>query len=335
MKKDARNSLVLPFDKGLIAPPTRAHPFHFINAVALSGGEHDWVNSLICQQGSRGDFLVLEQQEYNVAPESTAETLDGAMVLAGKHKRLNENNIAKAWNLVKPGGLIVVAGDKTIGISSLRKYVANMAEIEGSLSKHHGIVFWFNRGIENWDQPDNKQEPLPGMISSPGMFSPDKVDKGSAILADHFDKRVSGNVADFGAGWGYLSTMLLERAGPKLSRLDLYESDHASLEASKINLSNLETDVSSDVFWHDLTLEPVHRRYNWIIMNPPFHTARKGDPEIGGKFIGAARSALAKSGRLLMVANQHLPYEAMLQKHFAKFEILTIANGFKVIEARV
>jgi 16S rRNA (guanine1207-N2)-methyltransferase len=52
-------------------------------------------------------------------------------------------------------------------------------------------------------------------------------------------------------------------------------------------------------------------------MNPPFHTDRKADPELGRRFIASAKRNLRLSGQLFLVANRHLPYEQILTDLFA------------------
>jgi 16S rRNA (guanine1207-N2)-methyltransferase len=43
---------------------------------------------------------------------------------------------------------------------------------------------------------------------------------------------------------------------------------------------------------------------------------------------------LRKSGVLWIVANRHLPYEAVLNEHFKNVRPVADAGGFKVYEAR-
>ena len=45
-------------------------------------------------------------------------------------------------------------------------------------------------------------------------------------------------------------------------------------------------------------------------MNPPFHTRPRADPALGQAMIRKAAAALRRGGRLFMVANRQLPYEA-------------------------
>ena len=74
------------------------------------------------------------------------------------------------------------------------------------------------------------------MSGAAGIFRPD-------LLA--------GKVADFCAGWGYLSAELAQRA-PAITGLDLYEADIEALEAARGNLAGRQ---GTRFFWHDLEAE--------------------------------------------------------------------------------
>jgi 16S rRNA (guanine1207-N2)-methyltransferase len=152
------------------------------------------------------------------------------------------------------------------------------------------------------------------------------------MLAEHFNDRIEGDVADFGAGWGYLGTRLLQ-VSFHVGRLDSIEADFASLAAARGNLEALRVETPLGFHWLDITAEPAPARYDWIIMNPPFHQGRAATPELGAAFISSAGRALKPGGRLLMVANRNLPYEAPLASNFASFAILAEEGRFKVIEA--
>ena len=113
-----------------------------------------------------------------------------------------------------------------------------------------------------------------------------------------------------------------------MTDISLYEADHAALEAAKINAPQ-----AADYHWCDLTREAPRGPFDTIIMNPPFHTGRAAEPALGAAFIEAASKALPQGGRLLMVANTRLPYEAVVTQHFRRFSALVERDGFKVLEA--
>ncbi|MEW6629602.1 MAG: class I SAM-dependent methyltransferase [Pseudomonadota bacterium] len=285
-------------------------------------------------QGFRPHFRALQASGYAVTPRAEGSGFDAALVLAGRHRGQNEMRIAEAMERATPGGLIVVAGGKDEGIDSLRKRVAGLAPIEGHLPKHHGVAFWFRQG--GADAPAALRAANPDLLverhfhTAPGMFSFDRIDAGSKLLAANLPGEFKGNVADFCAGWGYLAGEVTQRA-TSLTALDLYEADFEALEAAKLNV---RAAVEPRFFWVDLLTETVERRYDVIVMNPPFHSGRAAEPGIGAGMIRAAGKALKPGGRLFMVANRQLPYEQVLASTFASHVEVARDGMFKVLSAR-
>jgi 16S rRNA (guanine1207-N2)-methyltransferase len=71
-----------------------------------------------------------------------------------------------------------------------------------------------------------------------------------------------------------------------------------------------------------------------IVTNPPFHVQQRAErPDIGRQFIAVAAQALRPGGCLWLVANRHLPYEAVLDSSFGRVRTVTQQDGFKIIEA--
>ncbi|MFZ2101338.1 MAG: class I SAM-dependent methyltransferase [Oricola sp.] len=332
----AVETLFLPFSSGDVDPPGKGDRFAFLNAASPRAQPDDVLKAaLVCEQGFRPDFLALQRAGYQALPEFDAGSMDFAacLVLVGKHKGENHATIARACRLVKPGGTVVVCGDKTLGISSLRKWVSNRVETAGSLAKHHATVFWF--AAPQGDAFADAVEPpvlADGRFeTAPGMFSHARPDRGSVLLAAQFDARISGAVADFGCGWGYLAIHALQAGSP--ASLALFDAYYPSLKAAERNLAPVAGSVPVAGHWIDLTSEPVARQFDWIVMNPPFHSGRASEPDIGKAFIASASKALKPGGRLLMVANRKLPYEQALAQGFRRVEEKVVQDGYKVIEA--
>ena len=213
-----------------------------------------------------------------------------------------------------PGGLIVVAGSTDDGIASLRKRVEKLVEVDGHLPKYHGVAFWFRRPGDAASLVEAhalRQSPCWSTAASaprPACFRMTGSTPARGCWRNACLTTAKGAAADFGAGWGYLSAMLAERT-KGLKAIDLYEADYESLEAAKANLARLPDAPEFGFFWHDLVGEKVERKYDLIVMNPPFHQGRAAEPGIGQAMIKAASSALKPGGRLLMVANRGLPYD--------------------------
>ncbi len=304
-----------------------------LNACPLPARLSEFIGSFLCEQGFRPQYLSLEKAGYDVVAElpSQSEGHTGALVFASRSRKANEIEFARAWEMVRPGGTIVMAGEKTAGTSSLRKWVGRRTPIAGHFSKHHAQLFWVIRTDEQW-----RQGQVTNLVEdfevAPGMFSADGPDAGSELLTGFLTDKISGEVADFGAGWGYLGAKLLEISG-KVTTLDSYEAHWPSLKAVETNIKRIGSDADVNFFWLDLTAEPVGKRYDWIIMNPPFHVSRASESQIGAAFIRTAQNALKPSGSLLMVANRELPYEKVISVLFSDVQTLEENEKYKVFHA--
>lgn len=335
MKSGPLATLFHPFESGALAAPNTGR-FLFLGAEPGFRLPEGFGAELDLVQGFRPHFLALKAAGYQVTPTPEGAGFDGALVLAGRHRGQNEASIAEAVERVVPGGLILVAGSSDDGIASLRKRLEKLVAIEGSLPKHHGVVIWFRRPAA----ADLLSGLRPAAVltesrfaTAPGMFSHDRIDAGSRLLAECLPESAKGAAADFGAGWGYLAAMLAERTNG-LTAIDLYEADYGSLEAAKKNLANLPDAPAFGFFWHDLVGERVEKKYDLVVMNPPFHQGRAAEPGIGQAMIEAASSALRPGGQLLMVANRGLPYDRTLKAGFKEVRELRNEGGFRVFAAR-
>ena len=204
----------------------------------------------------------------------------------------------------------------TAGAARFEKELSKVAGNIESLQKNKCRVF-FAMKHSQWDQEALAQwRELGGsrtaegtdLLTRAGIFSPDHIDAGSALLADHLPGNIRGKVADLGAGWGYLSRVLLERCDG-IQKLDLYEADARALGLARKNLPQSDTEVR--FLWHDVT-QPLNGIYHTIVMNPPFHTGQRQDVDLGIAFIRTAAAALRRGGSLFVVANRQLPYEREL-----------------------
>ena len=223
-------------------------------------------------------------------------------------------------------GPVIVDGAKTDGVESVLRECRKRVEVSAPLSKAHGKIFMFTAGREfaDWAEGD-PVEIEGGFVTAPGVFSADGIDPGSALLAAHLPAKLGSRLADLGAGWGYLSARALER--DSIEELHLVEADHGALECARRNVC----DPRAVLHWEDATRWKPEAAVDTVIMNPPFHTARTADPEIGRAFIAAAAGLLKPSGHLWMVANRHLPYEAAMAGHFGQVEEVTGDNRFKIL----
>lgn len=335
MPDNALKTLLYPFETGELPSPGDGLRVLFLGAPGGLMLPADFRAEITCVQGFRPDYLRLQKAGRTVSPEAEGENFDMALVLAGRHRALSELRVAEALERVRPGGLVVIAGSNDDGIASLRKRLSGLIPVDGHLPKYHGIAFWLTRPTGAASAIDTLRTANPQMLVDgrfhvgPGMFSAGRVDRGSLLLADHLPLDIKGTAADFCAGWGYIAARAAERL-PNLKALDLYEADHASLEAARLNLSSV---AMARFCWHDVAAEPIETRYDVILMNPPFHTARSAEPDLGQSMIQAASRALKRGGRLFLVANRQLPYERTLAETFNRHRQVFGDGVFKLFEA--
>ncbi len=337
MSRDALKTLFHPFASGTVTTPGEGERILFLGAEAGFPLPPGFAASLSAVQGFRPLYRQLQAQRATVTPDIEGEDYDGALILCAKHKGENEGYIAEALARVKTDGLIVVAGGKEDGIQSLRKRVESLGIAVEHMPKYHGVAFWFSRPADASGLLAKLEKPVVRIedrfTAAAGMFSHDRVDAGSELLASRLPTDFTGDAADFGAAWGYLSVELATRS-PHLARIDLYEASHAALEAAKSNLAENCPDVTARFFWHDLAAEPIKDKYDLVIMNPPFHEGHAAEPSLGQAMIKAAASALRGGGRLMLVANRGLPYEPVLAAHFKEHGETCRNARYKVLWAR-
>ena len=226
-------------------------------------------------------------------------------------------------------GPVIVDGQKTDGADSVLKEMRKRVTVSDPVSKAHGKLFWIEPAqadfFADWVQPPSRTEG--GFWTAPGVFSADGVDLASALLVDALPDDLGKQVVDLGAGWGFLGAHVLTR--DKVEALHLVEAGFMALECAKRNVP----DPRCQFHWADATTWTTAQRIDSVVMNPPFHTGRAAEPQIGQAFVAAAARILSGQGKLWMVANRHLPYEAELEKHFAHVQEIGGDARFKLFHA--
>jgi 16S rRNA (guanine1207-N2)-methyltransferase len=249
------------------------------------------------------------------------ETPDGkwplVLMLPGKSRDETLAWFALAKDRLENGGTIVVAMPNTAGAARFEKELSKATGSVTSIQKHKCRAFfatddgtWSDEIFADWRALGGRREiENTAFTVEAGIFSADHIDPGSQLLADHFPAHLRGDVADLGAGWGFLSDAILKRS-TKIERLDLFEADARALDCARNNLAHHETEIG--FHWHDVTTG-LPQAYDAIIMNPPFHTGQATDVDLGRAFLRVASASLKRGGKLLLVANRQLPYEAALE----------------------
>ncbi|MGY0504839.1 class I SAM-dependent methyltransferase [Luteimonas sp. e5] len=345
MRSDpALDALWLPFAQGLLKPEAdvlflRAREGAALHASGLRAGLH-------CVQPFKPWADALQRAGFAVRPEADdTRTHAQVWLLPPRQREEARALLATALDRCAPGGVVLASVANEEGAKAhegdLRRLVGGL---EGTLSKFHCRVFWARRDearidhdlLAQWREADAVRPILDGRFHSrPGVFAWNRVDAGSALLAEALPGDLAGRAADLGGGWGWLSAALLAK-NPRITALDLYEADHRALQLAARNLAPFAQRVALDLHWHDVEAGLPHTaRCDVVVCNPPFHDPGKAArPGIGQRFIEVAADALQAQGELWLVANARLPYEATLQARFAQTRTVLAARGFKVLHAR-
>jgi 16S rRNA (guanine1207-N2)-methyltransferase len=334
----AMQALLHPYRTALLAWPNTDQRGVLINA--------QWLDELAAQdinlrsvQPQRYLYNALQPRlspaRLSAELQNSDVDLDFVWFLPERQRARTRAQLVDAWHRLKPGGILLVAQANNEGARSTETDLATLAGAVVCESKNKCRIFWVEKSsidqniAAQWLQADQPQlVEGTALYSRPGVFAWDRIDLASALLAQHLPTHISGKLADLGAGYGYLGAQLLSRASA-IASLDCYEACYRSVQLCE---QNLRGDHNTKFFWHDVC-SGLLDQYDCIVSNPPFHQSRADAPDLGLQFLRVAGQHLREAGRLYIVANQHLPYEATLKQHFKTLNKLAVQDGFKVIEA--
>ena len=324
-----------PFATGALAWPReggalflRARDGWPLHARALPG--------LVAEQGYKPAFDALQRSGIDVHGEGVDGTFPLVLVLPPRQRDEARALFARAIAQAGATGTVVACLSNDEGAKTGQADLARLAGPVNVLSKQHCRVFWTGARVldpellDRWRALDAPRPIADGTLTSrPGVFAWDRIDAASALLLQHLPTDFSGEAADLGAGIGVLAKDVLARCA-QVRSIDLYEAERRALDLARGNLAG---HANVAFHWHDVT-QGLSKHYDTIVMNPPFHAQSRADrPDLGRRFIEVAAQALRPRGRLVLVANRHLPYEAVLGERFAQVRVLADAGGFKVLEA--
>lgn len=240
--------------------------------------------------------------------------------------------LALALRALKPGGRLDVMAPKDKGGSRLKKELQAFGlEIAESAKAHHRrCVALRPESVTGLDAAIAAGGPrrVEGLDawSQPGVFAWDRIDPGTALLAQHLPP-LKGAGADLGCGYGALATVVLR--SPAVTALRLVDLDRRAVEAARRNVD----DPRATFDWADARIVEGAGDLDFVVMNPPFHDGGAEDRRLGQAFIRKAAELLRKGGVLWLVANRHLPYEAELSAAFKRVRPVADAGGYKILEA--
>lgn len=252
--------------------------------------------------------------------------------------RIPASRAAQDWMLahaaatLPPGAALWVVGGQREGIKPLVKRLPGFGldDIEVRRIKRRMRVVRATRSEETPQAPslDRLEERFELMVgrnkatcvSLPGVFAHGRVDPGTQLLVSVLvDRRPkAGRTVDLGCGCGALSVATaLARPKAAVSAVDIHA---VAVEATRRTIAANALDGRVEVF-HRTAMEAAAEfggRHDLVVTNAPFHDGQQTDRGLMIQFATAARQLLRPGGQLLLVANHHLPYPAVLTELFGR-----------------
>ena len=265
-----------------------------------------------------------------------------------KEKPVAHHIINDSLRLLADDGELILLGAKNEGIKTYASKAADYFNSRATVAKHGNYYLaTICKNKASLSDAESRLLPLKTpyesltleascnnhkLYSKPGLFGWNKIDRGSALLAQHLNDFFAGfatppsKLLDLGCGYGYLSVM----AAQAKPNLQIVASDNcaAAITACRKNFAALN--ITGEVVADDCA-SSITSTFDALICNPPFHQGFKADSRLTEKFLKSASRHLKHSGRALFVVNQFVPLEKLAQPYFAHSEKIVETNGFKLV----
>ena len=157
------------------------------------------------------------------------------------------------------------------------------------------------------------------------VFSKRGLDFGTRTLLESIDiKNISGDVLDFGCGYGPIGIYIKSNTD---SNVDMIDVNERALNLARGNASINKVDVN--IFESDI-YSNISKKYDYIITNPPIRVGKKILYEI---LIGA-RQYLKENGHLIFVINKDQGAKSTMKdmEKYYKVKLLEKNKGFFIID---
>lgn len=266
------------------------------------------------------------------------QSLSAVYFRLAKEKPLVNHVINQATRILKPGGRLIISGDKQQGIKTYTKNAGQCLNGEVKIKKHgKNYLASISRGQLTNEPLDDKnyvklrnvlQYQTLDIYSKPGQFGWDKLDKGSLLLAQQFamlQLNSPSTILDLGCGYGLLSSAAHQHwPNAKISATD---NNAAALISCQHNFK--QQAITGEVIAANCAAS-IHKQHELILCNPPFHQGFAVENDLTEQFIATAKRLCQPNGSALFVVNAFIPLERIAKKYFTQQQLLVNDGHFKV-----
>ena len=164
-------------------------------------------------------------------------------------------------------------------------------------------------------------------LTDNGVFSKKGLDFGTRTLLESLPDDITGDILDFGCGFGPIGIYLKKTYECNVDMIDINDR---SLELARKNakLNNVEVNIfNSNIY------ENVDKKYDYIITNPPIRVGK----EILYKILFDATNYLKPGGRIYLVINKDQGAKSLMKDLARSYKVSLINKnkGFFIISAEI
>ncbi len=252
-----------------------------------------------------------------------------------------------ARRMLRPGGRCVMAGGNHEGAKSAARTFERLFGHALTTAQHSSHRMVAATRFERLpDIPQDLATPwldseafldvpvsLPGadftLYTRPGVFSWEHLDEATDVLAGLMAIGPDDRVLDIGCGAGALGVIAARRTRGTVCLVD---ADSEAVRCAERTLRAAGC-THARAMVSDVASAVINERFDVVVANPPFHVGKHTNLDVPAQFIRDAFEVLDSGGRLLLVANRTLPYEAMVRAAFGSVETVYDGRRFKVLSA--
>lgn len=159
-----------------------------------------------------------------------------------------------------------------------------------------------------------------------GVFSKKGLDFGTRSLLETINiKEITGNVLDFGCGYGPIGIYIASATNANVHMIDI---NRRSLELARrnVNLNHVNVQIYESNLY-----ENVNETFDFIISNPPIRVGK----QILYQILFEAKKHLRKNGKLIIVVNKNQGAKSLMKDLEKEYKVclLNKNKGFYIIEA--
>jgi len=278
--------------------------------------------------------------EFAAFPEAGEVQYDWIIVNLPRQKALLVMLLDCAAALLAKDGVLWLAGENKAGIKSadklLKMHFRRLRKLDNA--RHCGLFEAGSRANQNHFKPLTYRQQWSmncagfsiNVISYPGVFAHGRLDEGTALLLDTLAAmELKGDVLDFACGAGLIGACIAARH-PDTS-VTLLDNSALALKACK---ETLDANNLNGALLASDGLSEISGSFDLVVSNPPIHAGIRTDNHLGMKILDSVQKHIRPGGKLIIVANIHLPYENWLSKQFKLFNQLAANENYKVLLAK-